>query len=193
MKMYNEINYLRKDYVYDSYTKIVDDFKDYEKITKVKMLDAIYKVYSDYNNIISLCTVRELKYLKKLIESQIDIKEPEKEMEPNTPEEFEQFFKKIYKESKEKEKVAWEENCLRDKFLVRYDENHRYLVIPEEIIEFVTKAITNVEWKEQKKIDELNEVLVSYIKIQGSALLNTVATIASQITGIDEKNCGIIC
>lgn len=193
MKMYNEINYLRKDYVYDSYTKIVDDFKDYEKITKVKMLDAMYKVYSDYNNIISLCTVRELKYLKKLIESQIDIKEPEKEMEPNTPEEFEQFFKKIYKESKEKEKVAWEENCLRDKFLVRYDENHRYLVIPEEIIEFVTKAITNVEWKEQKKIDELNEVLVSYIKIQGSALLNTVATIASQITGIDEKNCGIIC
>lgn len=193
MKMYNEINYLRKDYVYDSYTKIVDDFKDYEKITKVKMLDAMYKVYSDYNNIISLCTVRELKYLKKLIESQIDIKEPEKEMEPNTPEEFEQFFKKIYKESKEKEKVAWEENCLRDKFLVRYDENHRYLVIPEEIIEFVTKAITNVEWKEQKKIDELNEVLVSYIKIQGSALLNTVATLASQITGIDEKNCGIIC
>ena len=187
MKMYNEINYLRKDYVYDSYTKIVDDFKDYEKITKVKMLDAIYKVYSDYNNIISLCTVRELKYLKKLIESQIDIKELEKEMEPNTPEEFEQFFKKIYKESKEKEKVAWEENCLRDKFLVRYDENHRYLVIPEEIIESVTKAITNVEWKEQKKIDELNEFLVSYIKIQGSALLNTVATIASQITGIDEK------
>ena len=187
MKMYNEINYLRKDYVYDSYTKIVDDFKDYEKITKVKMLDAIYKVYSDYNNIISLCTVRELKYLKKLIESQIDIKEPEKEMEPNTPEEFEQFFKKIYKESKEKEKVAWEENCLRDKFLVRYDENHRYLVIPEEIIESVTKAIKNVDWKEQKKIDELNEVLVSYIKIQGSALLNTVVTMASQITGIDEK------
>ena len=134
MKMYNEINHLRKDYVYDNYTKIVDDFKDYEKITKVKMLDAIYKVYSDYNNIISLCTVRELKYLKKLIESQIDIKEPEKEMEPNTPEEFEQFFKKIYKESKEKEKVAWEEKCLRDKFLARFDEKHRNLVIPEEII-----------------------------------------------------------
>lgn len=187
MKMYNEINHLRKDYVYDNYTKIVDDFKDYEKITKVKMLDAIYKVYSDYNNIISLCTVRELKYLKKLIENQNDIKEPEKEMEPNTPEEFEQFFKKIYKESKEKEKVAWEENCLRDKFLARFDENHRHLVIPEEIIESVTKAIKNVEWKEQKKIDELNEFLVSYIKIQGSALLNTVATMASQITGIDEK------
>ena len=187
MKMYNEINHLRKDYVYDNYTKIVDDFKDYEKITKIKMLDAIYKVYSDYNNIISLCTVRELKYLKKLIENQNDIKEPEKEMEPNTPEEFEQFFKKIYKESKEKEKVAWEEKCLRDKFLARFDEKHRNLVIPEEIIEFLTKDITNVEWKEQKKIDELNAVLVSYIKIQGSALLNTVATIASQITGIDEK------
>ena len=77
MKMYNEINYLIKDYVYDQYTKIVEDFKDYEKITRVKMLDAIYKVYSDYNNIISLCTTKELKYLEKIIKNQDNSKDQE--------------------------------------------------------------------------------------------------------------------
>lgn len=37
MKMYDEINGFRKEYVYEQYTRIVEDFKDYEKITKVKM------------------------------------------------------------------------------------------------------------------------------------------------------------
>ena len=58
MKMYEEINHLKKGYVYERYTRIVHDFKDYDKITKVKMLDAIYDVYSDYKNIIDVCTTR---------------------------------------------------------------------------------------------------------------------------------------
>ena len=30
MKMYEEINHLRKEFVYEQYTRIVEDFKDYE-------------------------------------------------------------------------------------------------------------------------------------------------------------------
>jgi len=41
MKMYEEINHFKKEYVYERYTRIVPDFKDYDKVTKVKMLDAI--------------------------------------------------------------------------------------------------------------------------------------------------------
>lgn len=52
MKMYDEIKRRGKEFVYDKYIRIVKAFKDYEKITKVKMLDAIYNVYSDPNNII---------------------------------------------------------------------------------------------------------------------------------------------
>ena len=139
MKMYNEINYLIKDYVYDQYTKIVEDFKDYEKITRVKMLDAIYKVYSDYNNIISLCTTKELKYLEKLIKNQDNSKDQEE--------------KNNTKIKKEPSKYAWEEKSLKNKFLIMYDKNHRNLVIPEEITETVKKAIKNVDWPEKKKAD----------------------------------------
>ena len=64
MKMFEEIKSLRKDFVHDEYTRIVDNWKDYDKISKTKMLEAIYKVYSDYNNIIDICTEKELKYLK---------------------------------------------------------------------------------------------------------------------------------
>ena len=68
MKMYDKIKHLKKEYVYEYYTRIVDNFKDYEKITRVKMLDEIYAVYNDYHTIINICTVRELKYLKMISE-----------------------------------------------------------------------------------------------------------------------------
>ena len=37
MKMYEEINHLRKEFVYEQYTRIVEDFKDYEKIVKMML------------------------------------------------------------------------------------------------------------------------------------------------------------
>ena len=57
--MYDEISSFNKEYIYEKYVRIVESFKDYEKITKVKMLDAIYKVYDNPDNIIDICTTRE--------------------------------------------------------------------------------------------------------------------------------------
>ena len=111
MKMYDEIKYLNKEYVYEMYIRIVEEYKDYDKITKVKMLDAIYNVYSDYNNIIDICTTRELKYLKLVLDSDI-LKN--KELKIN-------FFD---------EKYNWERDNLCHKFLLNcdyYNEKH----IPE--------------------------------------------------------------
>lgn len=172
MKMYEEINHFKKEYVYERYTRIVPDFKDYDKVTKVKMLDAIYDVYSDYNNIIDICTTRELKYLKMVLDNKLtidDLLENPKEL------------KIEYLD----EKYDWERENLRHKFLLDYDyykESH----IPEEILAQVKDAIKKVNWKEHKKIDELNEIIVSYCKVQGSSLLNTVASFGSGITGLSE-------
>ena len=160
MKMYDEINGFKKEYVYERYTRIVYDSKDYDKITKVKMLDAIYDVYSDYNNIIDICTTRKLKYLKMVLDNELKIEYLD-------------------------EKYNWERENLRHKFLLQYD-FHKESYIPEEILDNVKTAIKNVNWKEQKKIDELNEIIVSYCKVQGSALLNTVASFGSGITGLSE-------
>lgn len=173
MKMYEEINHLKKEYVYERYTRIVNDFKDYDKITKAKMLDAIYDVYSDYNNIIEICTTRELKYLKMVLDNKSTISKSLKKHNE---------LKIEYLD----EKYDWERKNLYHKFLLNYD-YYNESKIPEEILNNVKAAIKNVNWKEQKKIDELNEIIVSYCKVQGSAILNTVASFGSGITGLSEN------
>ncbi len=156
--MYEEINEFKKEYVYEQYTRIVQDFKDYEKITKVKMLDAIYKVYDNPDHIVGICTTRELKYLKKVLNQEPVLDD----------------------------KYDWEKDTLRHKFLLAYDYGKEFQV-PEEMIDKVREALKRVKWSEKKKIDDLNELLVGYCKIQGSALLPTVCQFASEITGISSE------
>lgn len=170
--MYEEIKNYKKEYVYEQYTRIVEKPKDYEKITKTKMLEAIYNVYSNYNNVIDICTTRELKYLKMVLDNNLRIVDLLDNPEQLTIEYLD-------------DKYNWERENLRNKFLICYDfykESH----IPDEILDNVKQAIKKVNWKEKKKIDDLNELLVSYCKSQGSALLNTVASFGSGITGINE-------
>ncbi len=57
---------LNKEFIFDLYSKINLDFKEYDKITRKQMLLFINNFYSDYHNIIDICTVRELKLLKRL-------------------------------------------------------------------------------------------------------------------------------
>lgn len=160
-KMYERINWYKKEYVHEQYSRIVEHFKDYDKITKKKMLESIYKVYNDSNNIIDICTTRELKYLKMLLDKKNNMKDLLGD------------------------KYEWERKILRNKFLVQDDYNQVF--IPDEIIDKVRMAIKNINWDVTKKLDDLNEILVSYCKIQASALLNSVSAFGSAVTGIDEK------
>ncbi len=160
-KMYERINWYKKEYVHEQYSRIVDKFKDYEKITKKKMIEAIYNVYNDYNNIIDICTTRELKYLKMLLDKKSDMK------------------------MLLEDKYEWERKTLSNKFLVQDDYDNVF--IPDEIIENVKIAIKNVKWDITKKLDDLNEILVSYCKMQASSLLQTVAAFVSSLTGISEN------
>ena len=61
MKIFEEINHLRKEFVFEQYTRIVEDFKDYDKVTRKQMIKEIYKVYENPQNIIDICTERELR------------------------------------------------------------------------------------------------------------------------------------
>lgn len=160
-KMYERINWYKKEYVHEQYSRIVEQFKDYDEITKKKMIEAIYKTYSDYNNIIEICTTRELKYLQRLLDGKNDIRELLSD------------------------RYEWERKNLRNKFLIQDDFDSVF--IPDEIITNVKEAIKNVNWDITKKIDALNEVLVSYCKIQASALLSSVCAFASSVTNINEN------
>lgn len=160
-KMYERINWYRKEYVYEQYSRIVDKFKNYDRITKKKMIEDVYKVYNDSNNIIDICTTKELRFLKKLFDKKNDMQELLSD------------------------KYEWERKTLRNKFLIQDD--YDIVFIPDEIIDKVKKALKNVDFNITKKMDDLNEILVSYCKIQASALLNTVCSFASGITGINKN------
>ena len=67
------LNKLSKDIVSDYYYRIVSNKKDYDKITKKKMIEAIMKEYSDPKNIINICTEKELKILEQLINNTFKI------------------------------------------------------------------------------------------------------------------------
>lgn len=168
MKMFEEIKDFRKEYVYEQYTRIVEDFKEYDKITKTKMLEAIYKVYEDSYNIIDICTTRELKFLKMILDYMVNHHDDSSKQ---------MLFSNKYN---------WERNILRDKFLLyrSFDDD---ISIPEEIVDKVKEALKNVKWADQKKTDDINEFLVSYCKMQGSTLLPTVCQIGSVVTGVKEE------
>lgn len=153
MIMLDEINDYRKEYVFENYNRIVKEFKDYEKISRKKMLQEIYDVYSDYNNIIDICTTKELKLLKMIIDNN---------------------------ENHMDSRYNWERSTLRDKFIIK----HNFISgmeIPEEIRENVVKAVKNVNWKEAKKKDGINETLVSICEMNGSMLIDILIEIGSAL------------
>ena len=159
--MYERINWYKKEYVHEQYSRIVEHFKNYDKITKKKMLESVYKVYNDFNNIIDICTTRELKFLKMLFNKNSSLKELLSD------------------------KYEWERKMLANKFLIQYD--YDQVFIPDEIFDKVKVALENVDWGVAKKSDDLNEILVSYCKMQASALLDNVCSFASYVTGINES------
>lgn len=158
MKMLEEIKHYRKEFVHDQYTKIVEDFKDYDKISKVKMLQEIYKEFNDYNNIINICTEKELIFLKKIISKEDDCRD---------------------------NKYEWERTNLFEKFIICDDYNN--INISEEIESNVLEAIKHIDWKSVKELDRINEILVGYCKIQGTALVPSLVSLGSGLLNIKEE------
>ena len=159
--MHAEIKHIKKEFIHNHYSKIVKPFKNYDQITSTKMLDAIYKVYDNYENIIDICTERELKYLKRVINK-----------EPN-------LYDKKYN---------WERNTLWSKFLIICDYSTNTVSIPEEIEGKVKLALINVNFKTAKYLDRINEMLVGFVKIQGNIYVKVLLSFAHSITGVNEDD-----
>ena len=155
MKALEYVKTYKKEFVFDKYTRVIIDFKDYEKITKVKMLEAMYEVYKDPEKIINICTERELKFLQLVCAKN------------------KEYLNKKY---------DWERTTLGCKFII-YDDLDK-IEIYEELHDTVKRALENVNWKEVREKDELNEVLVSYCKIQGTTLVVPLINICSVLLKI---------
>lgn len=160
-KILDYVKIYNKQGLYDIYTKIIYDFKDYEKITKNKMMGAICKEYSNYENIISICTIRELKYLKLILSG-------------------------ASQETLLDKKYNWEVKNLSSKLLIinNFDRN---ISIPLEFEDYIKEALKKVDWKLAKNYDALNEFMIGYCKTVGLIDIDVLCSLASQITGLDKN------
>ena len=161
MKLLDEVKRYDKEVVFDNYSKIVADFKNYEKITKVKMIEEVKKVYSDYHNIISICTVSELKLLKLVVESNGEVVDLDRD------------------------KYSWEIDHLRHKFLLFTYPNFS---VPAEFYDNVCLALKKVKWNEAKENDRRNELLVGVCKVYGEISTNNLITLGSAFLGISSDD-----
>ena len=64
MKIKDEFVKMPKDMLYDTYLRIVYSPKDYDKITRNKMIEEIIKEYNQENYLYHICTKKELEFLK---------------------------------------------------------------------------------------------------------------------------------
>lgn len=81
MKLLEEIKIYDKVEIFEIYSRLIEGFKKYDKITKNKMIEEIFNFYSDYQNIINICTLKELKFLQKVINQENDLEDLKYEWE----------------------------------------------------------------------------------------------------------------
>lgn len=126
-----------KDDIFDKYSRIVKNWKEYDKVSKNKMFDEIIKEYSNYNNIIDICTLKELKFLEMVI---------------NNDERINDIHNYIF-----------ERKNLINKMLLQPFQ----MTIPNEFENNVKLAIKNYDEKQVISKDKINEIFVGIIKIYG--------------------------
>ncbi len=78
MKLVDEFKNMPKDLVYEMYLAIVYDCKDYDEISRPKMLESIVKQYQEENYLYNICTTRELDFLKYISNNKITAKDLKK-------------------------------------------------------------------------------------------------------------------
>ncbi len=142
MKLKDEVKEMRKEWVHEGYTRIIKDFKDYDKITRGQMVDEIVEYYHSFDVISSMCTYNELMLLKKILNNKV-----------------------TYKELK-KSKKEFELHELLRKFLI-IDTIDEEVCVPEELQDVVKLAIKECDKYYMEVNDEINDLLIGLMKIYG--------------------------
>lgn len=158
MKMEEHLKQTAKVVIYNTYSRIVDNPLEYENITGKKMIEKVEAFYSNPNNILEICTERELKFLKKVLNNEDKL-----------------FDEKYY----------WERHKLSDKLLIGLYENKLHVF--EEVKEPVLKALKMVKHKIVKENDRINEVILGYLRVNGISELDDLVSKTSKLLNLSEK------
>lgn len=143
-----------KEKLYDRYYRIVEKPKDYDKISKKKMIEAIFMYNKKWENITAYCTYREIKFLEKMLNGKIK----------------ENNF----------DKFDWEVETLLRKYIITIDDLF-YPVIFSELEGSIKEAISKVDWKELKYTTSIVEVAVAFAKCSGTGLMSPLCNFVASL------------
>lgn len=130
--------------LYEKYKRITKSTSSYEKMTKTKMISGILEFYNNYNNLINICTFRELKYLEKILDNKLDLLDDE------------YFFERT--------------NLIQKLIICELDDGVKII---SEIFDNVIEALGNVNYKEIIERDKTDEILIGSLKAFGYDFLDT--------------------
>lgn len=160
MKLKDEFIKLPKEMVYEMYVSLVYEALGYDDITRGKMLDEIVNEYKQEGYLYSICTEKELLFLKFLENHKIT--------------------------KKELETYSWEIRELNKKGIF----SRVTFEIFEEQKENVASALSfyDTHKEEKMRMDKLVTFMVSVVRVQAKILVKAFLSIISSVTHMEEKS-----
>ena len=157
MKLKKEYVRLPKEFLYEMYLKIVYDSKNYDNITRAKMIDEIIKEYNQDGYLYHICTERELTFLKYVRNKGLN--------------------------AKELKKYDWEIKVLHEKCIFSGVD----LKIFEEQERNVDKALKLFEKRKKSDIENIIIFMISKTRTNAVMLTKTLISLVSSSCGITEE------
>lgn len=151
-----------KEDVYEVYESIIENTKKYDSITRAKMIDIIMASYEDYHKIISMCTLRELDFLKKLV----DKKEIELNKNDNT--------------------YDYEVDNLYRKMLIKLDGNK--VILLADLEKTLEELFKHLDRTKKQKEDEIIITIIGCIRLLGIERVDNTIKIFAMLNDLDSKD-----
>ena len=158
--IYDLLKDVDKEYLYDSYKRIVDDPKAYKKINCKEIIEDSLNYYDSYNKLLSICSYEEIRLLNRIIKKEIDFDE-----------------------------LILNRNLddLRSKFLVVIDPSKKNIIIDEKIVPIIKEAYKKMNKEHEEKKETLNIILIGLLRIYGMLSFNDLYNILINYIVIDKE------
>lgn len=157
MKLKDEYLKLSKEMLYETYLKIVYKPKDYDNITRNKMLEEIIKEYDQENYLYHICTRKELDFLKYISKNKLSVDDIKK--------------------------YEWEIKILNEKCIF----SRVTLEVFEEQKQNVQDALKTYEYNNKKGIEDIIIFMISKVKTNAVMLTKALISMIESMYKIDEK------
>lgn len=157
MKLKDEYWKLPKEMLYETYLRIVYKPKDYNNITRNKMLEEIIKEYNQENYLYHICTRKELDFLKYISKNKLSVDDIKK--------------------------YEWEIRKLNEKCIF----SRVTLEIFEEQKQNVQDALKTYEQNNKKGFEDIIIFMISKVKTNAIMLTKALTSMIGSMYNIDEK------